>query len=778
MTLNRRYLRNFKSSLSFYISTGLITALVVYMFIAMSASYKAAKEHVDKSVRDTVREDGQFTLYNEMTDSDITDFEQEYNVTIDRISYKETEVLDGADSDKPEVTLRLFAPPERVDRYELSGGDDLSSDDEILINEQFANACGIKIGDSLTLASAEGQMKFKVAGFMIRYDYFFCLKNPNDTFSVSTEYGIAQLTQGAFDKLTGGSNPHYYAIKYSEDNETEVRRELYNRFMTSGYVPAALNNRIQTPEDELKSLETMSYVILPAAILFVVILIAAVLGRKVKNELKMIGILNALGYRRGELAVHYSLFGAIPGLIGGALGVLLGLFATEPMVGVMFESKMEPLPISYGTAPADIIIGIAAPTLCYTAAVFLTALLTVKGSAIEMIKGTGSKHRRFSLRLAGLKAHFRTKYKLRMIFGSFGRTLTVIFGLTVGGLLLSFCLACVDSLQNYVDKSVDELGSYEYEYFLNTVLLPEGTPDELMPDAEAQQRIRNAIAGTNAEEILSASFAVEGSSDYLTLMGMDDNPYMRLETTDGETLTEQDGKYYLSSMGAMIYGVEEGGELTFSDISSMQEHTVRIDKIFDCGSQNLLVTTNATAAETVGSLPAGSCNCIMSESPIALEEGDVLKSFTKQSLKKQLEENVLDSMKQMMSAVYILGGLLLVTVVFLMVNVILSENLVNISMLKVLGYHDNEINRIMTHVYHVVAFIGITLGLAAGYIADRVNFEKSAAVYNCYVDNKMTLSSVLIYYGVSLLSYALALILLGRKTGRVSMVESLKDNRE
>lgn len=336
MTLNRRYLRNFKSSLSFYISTGLITALVVYMFIAMSASYKAAKEHVDKSFRDTVREDGQFTLYNEMTDSDISDFEQEYNVTIDRISYKETEVLDGADSDKPEVTLRLFAPPERVDRYELSGGDDLSSDGEILINEQFANACGIKIGDSLTLASAEGQMKFKVAGFMIRYDYFFCLKNPNDTFSVSTEYGIAQLTQGAFDKLTGGSNPHYYAIKYSEDNETEVRRELYKRFMTSGYVPAALNNRIQTPEDELKSLETMSYVILPAAILFVVILIAAVLGRKVKNELKMIGILNALGYRRGELAVHYSLFGAIPGLIGGALGVLLGLFATEPMVGVMF----------------------------------------------------------------------------------------------------------------------------------------------------------------------------------------------------------------------------------------------------------------------------------------------------------------------------------------------------------------------------------------------------------------------------------------------------------
>ena len=89
MTLNRRYLRNFKSSLSFYISTGLITALVVYMFIAMSASYKAAKEHVDKSVRDTVREDGQFTLYNKMTDSDITDFEQEYNVTIDRISYQQ-----------------------------------------------------------------------------------------------------------------------------------------------------------------------------------------------------------------------------------------------------------------------------------------------------------------------------------------------------------------------------------------------------------------------------------------------------------------------------------------------------------------------------------------------------------------------------------------------------------------------------------------------------------------------------------------------------------------
>ena len=775
MTLNKRYLRNFKHNLSFYISTSLLTALVVYMFIAISASYQTQADHVHEQIKKTAREDGQFSLYGQMTDDDITAFEQKNDVVIETMNYYDCEVTDGADPDKDAQTLRIFRPSEKLNGYEISGGKDISADNEILVSELFARACKIDIGDKLTVRGQSGETTFTVKGYAIRYDYFFCLKNPNDTFSVSSEFGVAVVTGQALEKLSGGKPHGYYSIKYNTDNEQEVRKELYERFSNSDYLPAATNNRIQTPEDQLTALEFMAHIILPVSIVFVVVLIVAVLGRKVRNEMKMIGILNALGYRRRELAVHYSLFGAIPGIIGGVIGVLLGVLATEPVVGVMFESKMEPIPVSYGTSLFDALIGIALPTLCYTLCVFVTALVSVRGNAIDMIKGLNSKRKRKGFRLEKLKVRFRTKYRIRAVFGNFGRTLIVIFGLTVGGLILSFCLACIDSLQNYVDKSIDELGSYEYEYFLNTVLLPEEKSPQL---TDAQKQMYDAINKTDAAKILAASLTVSSSSENLTLMGTDNNPYFTLKNENGEKITPKDDKFYISSMGANVYNVEQGSELTLCDIASLKEYKVKVAGIFDCGSQNLLITTNKGAAQLLNGIPQGSFNCLMSDKQIPLGDENVLKCITKQSLKDQLDENILKSMKQLMTVVYILGGLLFVMVIFLMVNILLTENRITVSMLKVLGYHNGEINKVITHVYHVVFVIGSVLGLLAGWWANGANFKKSAAVYNCYVDNVMNVSSVLIYFAVAIVSYAVALFILGKKTDKVSMVESLKENRE
>ncbi|MCR5480292.1 MAG: ABC transporter permease [Ruminococcus sp.] len=771
MTLNKRYLRNFKHNLSFYISTSLLTALVVYMFIAISASYQVQADHVHEQIKRTDREDGQFTLYNGMNDEDISHFEKQYDVVIEKMKYRDSTVISDTKSDKDAVSVRVFSPGKKLNRYELSKGDDLADDNEILISEMFAETCGIKIGDSLTLSGIGGDMSFTVKGYAVRYDYFFCLKNPNDTFSVSSEFGVGIVSDKAFERLTGSRPSWYYSIRYNSANETEVRKALYDSFRTSDYLPAATNNRIQTPEDQLTELEFFAHIILPISIVFVVVLIVAVLGRKVRNEMKMIGILNALGYRRCELAVHYSLFGAIPGIVGGILGVLLGIFATEPIVGLMFEGKMESIPETYGTSVSDAITGIALPTLCYTLSVFLTALLSVKGNAIEMIKGSSTKRKRRGFRLVRLKASFRTKYRIRAVFGNLGRTLIVIFGLTVGGLLLSFCQACVDSLEVYVDKSVDELGTYEYEYFLNTVLMPDG----MIPE---QKELHEAVDKSGAAKILAASFTVSGSSENLTLMGMDDNPYLTLKDTNGSSIELKKGEYYLSSMGANVYEVEEGDELTLCDITSLKQYRIKVSGVFDCGSQNLLITTGNSAAQLLGGLPEGSYNCIMSDKPAELHDSAVLKQITKQGLKDQLEENILISMQRIMAVIYILGGLLFVMVIFLMVNILLSENRVTVSMLKVLGYHNSEINKIITHVYHIVVIIGSALGLLAGWWANGVNFKKSAAVYNCYVDNVLKPSSVLIYFGVALASYGIALFILGKKTDKVSMVESLKENRE
>ncbi|MBQ8923478.1 MAG: hypothetical protein IJ053_01660, partial [Lachnospiraceae bacterium] len=321
MTLNRRYLRNIKNNLSFYISITLVTALVVYMYVAISAAYSKERDYIDEKVIETNREDGQFTLYNDMSEDEIKEYESKWNVQIEKQYYVDTALSD-------DVSVRVFRASKKVDKYIVSEGRDIEADNEILINQLFAEANDINIGDELKLELNGISQTFDIVGYAIRTDYLFCLKNSSDVFSVFSEFGIGVLNESAFDDFVDdskiGVSDTYYAIIYNEDNEMEVRKDLYKQKGTSSYMASEINNRMQVPTDQLDELEIMALVILPVSIFLVIILIAAVLGRKVKNEKKMIGILNALGMTKLELARHYSIFGIIPGLIGSIIGTILG----------------------------------------------------------------------------------------------------------------------------------------------------------------------------------------------------------------------------------------------------------------------------------------------------------------------------------------------------------------------------------------------------------------------------------------------------------------------
>ena len=767
MTLNKRYIRNIKNNISFYISIIVITALVVYMYVAISAAYTKEKEYLDDNVVLVNREDGQFTLYKDMPGDELETFEEKWNVDIERQYFVDANISDKAQ-------IRVLSPNEKVNKYVVSKGEDIKEDNEILVSELFAKANNIKIGDEITLYINDIKKTFRVSGYAIRFDYLFCLKNVNDTFSISSEFGVGIVSNGNYrdfaNDVTGSMGNSYYSIVYNEDNEREVRKELYYEYATSSYISADINNRIQTPNDQLEELGSMVGLILPVSILLVVILMAVILGRKVKNERKMIGILNALGMTKFELARHYSIFGLIPGLVGSLIGTVLGNATTGYVMDLMIEGKLEPFNISFNSSIGSNLIAVGLPTLCYTVGVFITALLTIKGNAIELIKGSGKSavHKRF--RLSKSKMSFRTKYKIRAVLGNPGRTLTLLGGLAIGGLVLSFMLACVDSLEYYVDESVDAIGSFEYEYYLN----------KLIPEAEGENVFYDNTAG-----FLAASLAAKDKNDIATVMGIDDTTYINLKTKDGKVLETEDGKYYISSMAAMIYGLDKGDILVLYDINSLEEYEIVVDDIFENGSQNLIITSNATLVSlmkldgTMGINDASFSvyNGIMSDRKLSLDESIILKEIIREDIKKQLDENILKSMKSILWFVLLLGAGVMVMIIFLMVNVLLSESTVNISMLKVLGYNDSEINSIITHIYHVIVAIGAVLGLLLGIWANDFNFKQSTSVYNCYVKNIITPSSVMIYFAIALVSYAVSLILLGGKVKKVSMVESLKDTR-
>lgn len=758
MTLNRRYIRNIKHNLSFYICVTILTALVIVMYIGFTGAYDGEGRYLDSFYEDTNVEEAQFVTANPIYDKSINNLEEKYNVQLEKQTYADIDLTEENCDDRTgkdiaeDYTLRIFTPSKKIDTYKLLDGEDVTSDDEILLNPHLMDARGLQIGDFLDI---DGR-NYKIVGTMARPDYLAVYKNLSDNMFLFDTFGYAVVSESAFAQINDDTKTSYYTVIYDDkDQEKAFREEIHSEYYTLSYIPASTNVRIKVPQNEREQLKLYMNMIIPMLVVFVMVIIAIVLGRKIKSEARQIGVLSALGYGRTRLSLHYGLFGVIPGVIGAVIGAIAAAPCRDALATAIFEMKTEILPVDYSSETVQFVIICIVPIVAYGIVGLLTALRVLRFKTIDLLQGNGGTRKRRRLRMAKSNMKFTTKFKIRSILGNWSRSLVVIFGIAVGGILMVFCYVCIDSLDNYCDVSVNEVGDYEYEYFLSSI---------------QTEKVDGAA------EIMTGTFSVDGYTTNLTYMGMDNNEFMDLKSTSGDKLELTSGKTYISAMGAMIYGVGKGDELTFYDQASLSEYTVTIDDVVQNDSQSILYSSWNDACDLLD-VPEGSYNAVMSDKELDYKESDYLYRITKSDLSDQIGQ-ITVQMKSVLSVCIGFAVLIIVICVYLMVNMLISENASSISMLKVLGYDDRQISRMMISIYHILVPIGIVIGSVLGVVLCRVNFEASVSAYNTYIETVYTPLCFVKYFVCVLISYVISLWLLSRKVKKADMVESLKDNRE
>lgn len=180
---------------------------------------------------------------------------------------------------------------------------------------------------------------------------------------------------------------------------------------------------------------------------------------------------------------------------------------------------------------------------------------------------------------------------------------------------------------------------------------------------------------------------------------------------------------------------------------------------------------------TLMGVTTGSYNAVMSDKELDYKESEYMYKITKSELFQQIGEVVV-SMKSALMPCIIFAVFIIVICVYLMVNMLISENASSISMLKVLGYENRQINRMVINVYHFLVPVGLVIGSVLGVVLCRANFEASVSAYNTYIETVYSSLGFVKYTAWVIVSYVLSLWLLGRKVRSMDMVESLKDNRE
>ena len=87
MTLNKRYLRNVKENLSFYIAAAVLTVVALLLFYLFYIAGTGIKSYGDQFFIDNKLEDATFTTYVEIPDNEIANIEKKYNVTFEKEHY-------------------------------------------------------------------------------------------------------------------------------------------------------------------------------------------------------------------------------------------------------------------------------------------------------------------------------------------------------------------------------------------------------------------------------------------------------------------------------------------------------------------------------------------------------------------------------------------------------------------------------------------------------------------------------------------------------------------
>lgn len=739
MKLNKRYLRNMKENRSFYIASSILTIVTLLMFYLFYISGSGILNFSADFFEENRLEDANFTTYTPIPEKDLAWLREEYEVTLEAQHYFNL-VKDG-------TTARVFERTENLDLYVITGGADVSTDQEVILSEGYAENMGIGLGDTI----AVGEKEYTVSGYFQRPDYLYMLQNPDDSYKNITTFFLCYLSDHEFESL--GEANCQYLVKYTKDNSREFRKYIQENYILQNYLSAEDNTRINMVDDQAELFILLSYVLLLVLPLIAVALVSIIISRKVKSEQKFVGTLSALGYMRGQLMRHYAGFAAIPGLLGGIFSAAIALLCAQSF-GEMGLSDYEPMKVNFSLPLWTAAAGILVPTMMYVLAALLAVRKLLKQDTVILLNGNAGGKKKWKHILAGNKMSFRKKFAIRQMIGNPARTFVIALGIFLGSYIMLFSFGFFDTMKSVADNSSDRLGSFEYEYILNTLLTEENY---------------------GGEPMLVSSLENESKSS-MTLIGTDnDNPYLELKDEEGKLVDLEKG-YYLTSLSAMLMGIETGDEVTFFDPLSMEAKKIKIAGIIENTVQKAIYTSRPLAAQVIG-VDANMYNALMSGGELELPKEDLVKVLTKSDTKEQFN-TIFEEMQFMLYILVILGIIICISSIYVAVNMLLTESRGNISMLKVLGYEDRKISKIVLNVHHILLPIGILLSIPAVLASGNAMLKIYADMEGMLLTMDIAPKSYVFTILLTICSYFGSILVIQRKIKNISMVESLKDSRE
>lgn len=507
------------------------------------------------------------------------------------------------------------------------------------------------------------------------------------------------------------------------------------------------------------------------------------MSKMVENQRMQIGIMQALGIRKGHIYVSYLGYAFLAAFIGSILGGLFGILLLPKIYYGIFEYQFVLPPLELHPSWIFLGIGVLVSLVvsCLSALVSCNKTLREIPASALRPKPPKKTKKIFLERWTGFwkRLSFKTKIIIRNIFLNKTRILLSSFG--VIGCVTLLIAGC--GIKQKIDKTLDTyFGSMNYDisikYDKENLLLEDLTA--------ADSNIKEFVEFTNVgATYVSGDEGREAERISLTAI-FKKQDYINITNMKGEKIKFTNNTVAIPFSFAEDNNIEVGDDITLSYTDDNGKSSTCVIKVTDISEQyglttiyisNEMFTTinnqnGVTIAENQAYIRLNDTSKYNESVAKLSEEEFIDASFSSEEMKITVSK-MLFILDIIVVIIVVGAAVLAMTVIYNITSINVFERRRELATLKVLGCYKYELNHLVMAENMVITAIGCIIGLPIGWLLYDY-LIKVIGTMQFTLTASLSIWVVLISFAVTFVFSILATIFLNRKMQKIDMVEALK----
>lgn len=627
-----------------------------------------------------------------------------------------------------------------------------SNNSEIAIGETYAKLNNLELGDTLYIEGKD----YSISGFVLFPDYSLAVLSVGLVFDNETQ-SLAMFTDDEFESISVPVGFHVGGTFGNQMTEKDFELVVLDDYKTNDdlyFVTSILltknNMRSGAIYGEIEGGAAtglmLSILIASIAILIVGIMVSKIL----QSQRGGIGILKSMGYKNSEITLPYVFFIGILAFPALIIGYFLGTIAAEPFKNaylLFYLLPSEPITQSLETFIVAVIVPLS--FILVLGYFIITRILSQK--PVALLNPSVSSKANFFTRLLGRylkRLKITNKLQHLLLYRNTIKFIVFIIGMFYAAFLILFSLSMVGLMDRTI---VDYYDNTDHNYI-----------------GYCKYDVACDLPTVNQEEVIELPSAILEDEEVYLVGLLTDTDIHKLYNKNKDITSKLDDGLIITKSFSLVKGFKVGDKVTIEvGDNSLETKIVGITTEYNGNKAYINIDTLSTLLTN----SPGYYNVVYSETLLAPDNYIVVLSTEDIVEQTQRMQVLFDMMMVTMIIVSISIGAI---VVYILTVMTIEDNFYNISLFKVIGYNNKEIDKMILGGYLIYGVLVFLLTIPSAILSFYVLQLMMARMYNVVMPFQFSWWHAIVAIAIYLVLFYLGANVAKRKLNKIALQEAMK----